>query len=74
MFARVDEAQLQAELCLWQQANHRRNALLSELISRVARQAERDTSLLRKLETTRARLANAILREAPVAEGGLALV
>jgi hypothetical protein len=70
MVARADEAQkLQAELRLWEQANQRRNVVLAELTSRVASQAERDSRLLRKLEAAKARLAQAVLREAPVPEG-----
>jgi hypothetical protein len=70
MFGRAEMAQeFHEELRLWEQVNQRRDAVLAELTSRVATQAERDNSLLRKLEATRARLAQAILREAQMPQG-----
>jgi hypothetical protein len=74
MFARIGEAQeFQAELRLWEAANQRRDVVLAEITSRVARQVERDGRLLRKLETASARLALAC-REAARPERKLALV
>jgi len=57
MSGRIEETQgWSAQLRVWEQANERRDLVLTELTERLARQAERDRHLLRKLETARARL------------------
>ena len=57
MFARVDEArELETELRLWEQANHRRHVVLTDIIGRLGRQVERDERVLRELATLRSRL------------------
>ena len=57
MTAHLDEPQdWSAQLRLWEQAKHKRDLVLIELTQRLARQAESDGHLLRKLETAIARL------------------
>jgi hypothetical protein len=56
MAAHIETPDLAGELRLWEQTSHRRDLVLLELAQRLAQQAERDGRLLRKLETTRARL------------------
>jgi hypothetical protein len=56
MSAHIDTQDLTGELHLWEQARLRRSLVLLELTQRLARQAENDGRLLRKLENARARL------------------
>ncbi|SDR51231.1 hypothetical protein SAMN05444161_5003 [Rhizobiales bacterium GAS191] len=57
MSTRIEEPQdWSIQMRLWQQAKHKRDLVLKELTQRMARQAESDGLLLRKLEGVRARL------------------
>jgi hypothetical protein len=51
-----DDADWDAELRLWEQANQRRDLVLRELTQRLLRQTERDNRLVGKLAAMRARL------------------